>query len=69
MEQSAEQEVPSRRISLTKTQRHSAEEAELLSLCQVVTTDGSLSDEEVSSLRARNLRQLSLLIRTLPYGD
>ncbi len=51
MEQTAEQDAPSRRIALTKTQRQSAVGAELLSLCQVVTTDGSLSDEEVSSLR------------------
>ncbi len=51
MEHTADQEAPSRRISLTKTQRQSAVGAELLSLCQVVTTDGSLSDEEVSSLR------------------
>ena len=36
---------------MTKTQRQSAVGAELLSLCQVVTTDGSLSEEEVSSLR------------------
>jgi HIRAN domain len=40
-----------RRLSLTKTQRESDIGAELLSLCQVVTADGSLSDDEVSSLR------------------
>ncbi|TAK42931.1 MAG: hypothetical protein EPO27_15930 [Betaproteobacteria bacterium] len=51
MEQTAEQEAPNRRISLTKTQRQSAAGAELISLCQVVTTDGSLTDEEVSSLQ------------------
>ena len=51
MEQTAQQGEPGRHISLTKTQRHSAVGAELLSLCQVVTTDGSLSDEEVASLR------------------
>lgn len=51
MDDTADQEAPSRRISLTRTLRQSAVGAELLSLCQVVTTDGSLSDEEVSSLR------------------
>ena len=52
MQQAPEQETSNRRISLTKTQRESGAGAELLSLCQVVTTDGSLSDEEVSSLRS-----------------
>lgn len=51
MDDTPNQTAPSRRISLTKTQRQSAAGAELLSLCQVVTTDGSLSEEEVSSLR------------------
>ncbi len=51
MDHTTDQQAPSRRISLTKIQRQSAVGAELLSLCQVVTTDGSLSDEEVSSLR------------------
>jgi len=40
-----------RRLSLTKLQRQSAAGAELLSLCQTVTEDGSLSDEEVTALR------------------
>ena len=44
-------EAPTRRISLTKTQRESAVGAELLSLCQTVTADGSLSDQEVEALR------------------
>ena len=44
-------EAPTRRISLTKTQRESAVGAELLSLCQIVTADGSLSHEEVEALR------------------
>lgn len=52
MEKTTGQDAPSRRISLTKSQRQSAVGAELLSLCQVVTTDGSLSNEEVSSLRS-----------------
>ena len=51
MDQPAEQDARSRRTSLTKAQRQSAVGAELLSLCQVMTTDGALSDEEVSSLR------------------
>lgn len=51
MVQTAQKDAARQRISLTKTQRQSAVGAELLSLCQVVTTDGSLSEEEVSSLR------------------
>jgi uncharacterized tellurite resistance protein B-like protein len=51
MQQTTEQDTPGRRISLTKTERQSAIGAELLSLCQVMTTDGSLSVEEVSSFR------------------
>jgi hypothetical protein len=43
--------APAARISLTRTQRTSQIGAELLSLCQTVTADGSLNDEEVSSLR------------------
>lgn len=38
------------RVSLTKEQIESGAGAELLSLCQTVTADGSLSDEEVSAL-------------------
>jgi hypothetical protein len=41
----------SRRLSLTKTQRLTEAGAELLSLCQTATADGSLSDEEIASLR------------------
>lgn len=44
-------DAPAARISLTKTQRASQIGAELLSLCQTVTADGSLNDEEVTSLR------------------
>ncbi len=40
-----------RRVSLTKIQRATEIGAELLSLCQTVTADGALSDEEVQSLR------------------
>jgi hypothetical protein len=43
--------TPAARISLTRAQRASQIGAELLSLCQTVTADGSLNDEEVSSLR------------------
>jgi hypothetical protein len=41
----------SRRVSLTKKQHATAIGAELLSLCQTATADGSLSQEEVSALR------------------
>lgn len=51
MEQTPQPDAPRRRISLTKMQRHSEVGAELVSLCQAVTTDGALSEEEVSSLR------------------
>lgn len=40
-----------RRVSLTASQRASAEGAELLSLCQSVTSDGSLAESEIQSLR------------------
>lgn len=49
MSESAEP-APKRRLSLTKTQRHTAAGAELLSLCQTATEDGSLSDEEIAGL-------------------
>jgi hypothetical protein len=39
------------RISLTKTQRNTAAGTELLALCQTVTSDGSLSDAEVTELQ------------------
>lgn len=52
MNDTVEQQQSTRRISLTKTQRQSIIGAELLSLCQVTTADGSISDEEVASLRA-----------------
>lgn len=51
MTDTVKEAAPAGRVSLTKTQRESEVGAELLSLCQVVTTDGSLSEEEVSSLR------------------
>ena len=38
-------------ISLTKKQRQSAIGAELLSLCQTVTADGSLLPEEILALQ------------------
>ena len=41
----------SRRISITKLQRQTAAGAELISLCQTITEDGRLSDEEVTALR------------------
>jgi hypothetical protein len=47
-----EEVVPTtKRVSLTKAQRTTAVGAELLSLCQTITSDGSLSAEEVEALR------------------
>lgn len=40
-----------RRVSLTKTQLRSTLGAELLSLCQTVTADGRLSEQELQDLR------------------
>jgi hypothetical protein len=40
-----------RRVSLTKAQRETQVGIELLSLCQTVTADGSLSVEEVQTIR------------------
>ena len=40
-----------RRLSLTKTQRHTEVGIELISLCQSFTEDGSLSEQEVVDLR------------------
>lgn len=42
---------PRRRLSLTKTQRLTAAGADLIVLCQTVTADGSLQDNEVVALR------------------
>jgi HIRAN domain-containing protein len=40
-----------RRTSITKLQRETAAAAELISLCQTVTEDGHLADEEIAGLR------------------
>jgi hypothetical protein len=40
-----------RRLSITKLQRENEAAIELISLCQTITEDGSLSDEEVAALR------------------
>jgi hypothetical protein len=40
-----------RRFSITELQRSEAAVAELISLCQTATADGTLSDEEISGLR------------------
>jgi HIRAN domain len=40
-----------RRLSITKLQRETEAAIELISLCQTVTEDGSVSDEEVAALR------------------
>src|SRR3954447_14534458 len=42
---------PKRRLSITKLQRETEAVIELISLCQTVTEDGSLSDEEIAALR------------------
>jgi hypothetical protein len=44
-------QTPKRRLSITKLQRQTDAAIELISLCQTVTEDGSLSDEEVAALR------------------
>lgn len=44
-------ESPKRRVSLTRLQRESEVGAELLSLCQTITSDGSLGDEEIHALK------------------
>lgn len=41
----------SRRVALTKKQRETQVGIDLLSLCQTVTSDGSLSNDEIVSLR------------------
>jgi hypothetical protein len=41
----------SRRLSVTKLQRATAAGADLIALCQTVTSDGHLADEEVEALR------------------
>lgn len=40
-----------RRISITKLQRETAAAADLIALCQTITDDGRLSEEEVQALR------------------
>lgn len=42
---------PNRRLSVTRLQRQSAAGVDLIALCQTVTEDGSLSQEEVAALR------------------
>src|SRR5438094_3827749 len=42
---------PNRRLSITRLQRQSAAGADLIALCQTVTEDGSLSEEEVVALK------------------
>ena len=42
---------PTRRLSITKLQRQSAAGADLIALCQTITEDGSLSQEEVAALK------------------
>jgi hypothetical protein len=43
-------EGPKRRLSITKLQRRTAAGAELISLCQTITEDGRLADEEIAAL-------------------
>jgi HIRAN domain len=51
MSEAGESAGSRRRLSLTKTQRATETGAELLSLCQTVTADGSLSDDEIQAFR------------------
>lgn len=60
------------RVSLTKTQLQAAVGAELLALCQSVTADGVLTNEEVGELRAwleanrtQDLPAIEFLVATL----
>jgi len=60
------------RLSLTKTQIQAGLGAELLTLCQAVTEDGSLSNEEISELRrwletnrSSDLPAIGFLVATL----
>ena len=60
------------RLSLTKTQLQAGVGAELLALCQTVTADGVLTDEEVGELRAwleanrtQDLPAIGFLVATL----
>lgn len=50
-EPAASPERAGRRNSLTKTQRESSVGADLLALCQTMTSDGSLADAEVHALK------------------
>lgn len=61
-----------RRISITKLQRQTAAGAELISLCQTITEDGSLSEAEITDLRqwlhdnrAADLPALGVLLKTV----
>lgn len=42
---------PNRRVSITKLQRETASGAELIAICQSITEDGSVTSDEVYSLK------------------
>lgn len=56
-----------RRVAISKTQRATEAGAELLSLCQTATADGSLSDAEVESLREWLRSQSSSDLPAVPF--
>ena len=67
-----ELEAKGRRVSLTRSQLRASVGAELLSLCQTITEDGSISEQEVSALRtwldenrSADLPSLSFLVTTV----
>jgi hypothetical protein len=69
-----EQEAaPTRRVALTKAQSETEVGAELLSLCQTVTADDSLSEAEVASLREwlgeRRGEDLPAISRLIPVVE
>lgn len=60
-------EGSARRLSLTKNQRLSVAGAELLALCQSVTEDGSLSEEEIAALREWLAENHSADLPAIPF--
>jgi hypothetical protein len=47
-----DEQTKAKRLSVTKLQRQQAEVVELISLCQTVTADGTLADDEIAELDA-----------------
>jgi len=59
-----------RRTTITKLQRHTAAGAELIELCQTITEDGALTDDEVMRLKQwlADNRESDLPARDFPLG-